>query len=246
MLSGPSWLGLEVKDVAAVRPFYESTLGLPVSDASAEEGTVAVEAGPTTLFLREPGPVPRGGLHVHYAFSIPPASYEDWWAHLSSDLSLDEHSFGDVTSLYCYDPEGNCVELGQDPSLDGEGPAADPPGGVSGHIGGVFEVVFEVEDLYRAEHFYRTLGFEVVDRGDERSRVRMSIGGLDLELWEPQIGIADARGGVHVDLGLATPEPNTLAKRLTSQASAVTDPGRGRRVRDQDGHWITLVPGGND
>jgi catechol-2,3-dioxygenase len=242
MLSGPAWLALEVKDLAAVRPFYEEVLGLPVTDEGPAGTEVAFSAGVTDIVLREPGPVPRGGLHVHYAFSIPPASYGDWWTHLSADYDLDEHHFGDITSLYTYDPVGNCVELGQDDSLAGESAEGAGPGDVDGPIGGVFEVVLEVEDLYRAEHFYRTVGFEVVDRGDERDRVRMSIGSLAIELWEPQLGIADARGGVHVDLGLVAAEPGTLAARLTSQASAVTDPGRGRRVRDQDGHWITLVP----
>jgi catechol-2,3-dioxygenase len=242
MLSGPAWLALEVKDLAAVRPFYEEVLGLQVTDEGPDGGEVAYAAGPTDIVLREPGPVPRGGLHVHYAFSIPPASYDDWWAHLSTDHDLYEHRFGDVTSLYTYDPVGNCVELGQDDSLADESAVGVGPGDVDGSIGGVFEVVLEVEDLYRAEHFYRTLGFEVVDRGDERARVRMHVDGLAIELWEPQLGIADARGGVHVDLGLAAAEPNTLTSRVTSQASAVTDPGRGSRIRDQDGHWITIVP----
>lgn len=242
MLSGPAWLALEVEDLAAVRPFYERTLGLPVSEEDPERGEVAFAAGSTDVVLREPGPVPRGGLHVHFAFSIPPSSYDDWWDHLSADHDLSEHHFGDVSSLYTDDPEGNCVELGQNDRLAADPPDRSGPAGVAGHIGGVFEVVLEVEDLSRAEHFYTTLGFEVVDRGEERDRVRMTVGDLDVELWEPQLGIADARGGVHVDLGLQASEPNTLATRLTNQASAVTDPGRGRRVRDQDGHWITLVP----
>ena len=243
MLSGPAWLALEVKDLASVRPFYESTLGLPVVREDPAGGEVAYGAGETDLVLREPGPVPRGALHVHYAFSIPPASYDDWWAHLSTEFDLEEHHFGSMSSLYCYDPVCNCVELGQDDGVaDREAGEAEGPEGVDGPIAGVFEVVLEVEDLARAEHFYERLGFEVVDRGEERRRVRMTVGDLDLELWEPQLGLADARGGVHVDLGLATPEPARLAGKVSGQASAVTDPGRGKRVRDRDGHWITLVP----
>ena len=244
MLSGPAWLALEVKNIAAVRPFYEEVLGMPLAREDPEEPEVAFAAGPTEVVLREPGPVPRGGLHVHYAFSIPPASYDAWWDHLATDFDLDEHHFGDMSSLYCYDAEGNCVELGQNPDATDRAAAsyATGPDGVDAPLVGIFEVVLEVENLDRAEHFYRTLGFEVVDRGDERNRVRLTVGDLDLELWEPQLGLADARGGVHVDLGLVAEEPHTVAKRVTGQASAVTDPGRGRRVRDQDGHWITLVP----
>lgn len=241
MVTGPAWLALEVKDVDRVRPFYESTLGLPVVREDPAGGEVAFGAGPTEVVLREPGPVPRGGLHVHYAFSIPPASYDDWRAHLAN-FDLSEHDFGAMSSLYLYDPAGNCVELGQDGGVADAGTGESGPDGVGGPVAGVFEVVLEVEELDRAEHFYERLGFEVVDRGDERRRVRMTAGDLDVELWEPQLGLADGRGGVHVDLGLETPEPAELAGRLSGQACAVTDPGHGRRVRDRDGHWITLVP----
>ncbi|MEF8854936.1 MAG: VOC family protein [Haloarculaceae archaeon] len=243
MLSGPAWLALEVKDIERVRPFYESTLGLPVVREDPAGGEVVFGAGPTDIVLREPGPVPRGGLHVHYAFSIPPASYDDWRAHLAG-FDFSEHDFGAMSSLYCYDPAGNCVELGQDDSVAGGGTAESGLDGVEGPIAGVFEVVLEVEELDRAAHFYERLGFEVVDRGHERRRIRMSAGGLDIELWEPQLGLAEGRGGVHVDLGLETPDPADLATRLSGEACAVTDPGRGRRVRDRDGHWITLVPSG--
>jgi catechol 2,3-dioxygenase-like lactoylglutathione lyase family enzyme len=247
MLSGPAWLALEVKSIEPVRAFYEDTLAMPVRREEPTE--VAFDAGDSALVLREPGAVPRGGLHVHYAFSVPPASYGDWLDRLSADHDLDEVEFGDLTSLYLYDPVCNCVELGQGADLAADAAAAteadapaDPERDAPGAIAGIFEVVLEVEDLDRAEHFYRTLGFEVVDRGDGRRRVRMSVDDLDLELWEPQLGLADARGGVHVDLGLRAEEPNALANQLVGQALGVTDPERGRRIRDPDGHWISLVP----
>lgn len=236
MLSGPAWLALEVPFIERIRGFYAEELALPVRRESA--GELVFGAGETALVLREPGPVPRGGLHVHYAFSIPPASYEAWWERLATDHDLSEHHFGDITSLYCFDPVCNCVELGQNPDAT---PAAGTRGAPA-PIAGVFEVVLEVEHLDRAERFYRTLGFDVVDRGDERRRVRLSVGDLDLELWEPQLGLADARGGVHVDLGLVCAEPAERSRQLTGQATEVTDPDRGRRLRDPDGHWITLVP----
>jgi catechol-2,3-dioxygenase len=230
VLSGPAWLALEVKRLEPARAFYESTLDLSVRAETAEELRLA--AGDATLVLRPPGPVPRGGLHTHFAFSIPPASYDDWWDRLDDRFALEEHRFGDSRSLYLYDPDGNCVELGQDPD------AATPDGAIAG----IFEVVLEVESLDRAVAFYEAMGFAVVDRGSDRRRVRLTAGELDLELWEPHLGLADARGGVHVDLGLWAGDPAAVASRLESDALCVASEGDARRIRDPDGHWITVWP----
>jgi len=258
MLSGLSWLALEVKDVAAASELYGETLSLraledaalpPALARDAEQAAFA--AGDTALVLRRPRAVPRGGLHTHYAMSIPADEYDDWWAHLdAAGFDLDEHVFGDARSLYLYDADGNCVELGQQ--------AVDGPG-----VDGVFEVVLEVADLPRAASFYADLGFETVDRGANRERVRMH-GPMALELWEPQLGLADARGGVHVDLGFATDDPAAavaaVADRVTDRESLADagsgDAGSGAngdstdgaasgdavRVEDPDGHVLTFHP----
>ncbi|WP_323677113.1 VOC family protein [Halorubellus sp. PRR65] len=242
MLSGLSWLALEVKDLAAASEFCGDVLGMDaVADADlssslARSGEqVAFAAGDTALVCRRPDAVPRGGLHTHYAMSIPASEYDDWWARLeAAGFDLDEHVFGDARSLYLYDPDGNCVELGQQ-SVDGPG------------IDGVFEVVLEVTDLAAAESFYADLGFETVDRGADRTRVRMH-GPMALELWEPHLGLADARGGVHVDLGFATDDPertvDAVAARVTDR-ERLDDDGAGGdgvavRVRDPDGHVLTF------
>jgi|AntDeeMinimDraft_5_1070356.scaffolds.fasta_scaffold00067_15 catechol-2,3-dioxygenase len=242
MLSGLSWLALEVKDVAVARAFYEDVLELGALDDDALPGSlarsgehVAFAAGDTAVVLRRPDALPRGGLHTHYAMSIPAGEYDDWWTTLESNgLELDEYLFGDAKSLYCYDPEGNCVELGQS---DVDGPGVD----------GVFEVVLEVESLDDAESFYADLGFETVDRGDGRTRVRMH-GPMALELWEPQLGLADARGGVHVDLGFETNDPaaavDAVADRVVEREPLADGAGDGDagavRVRDPDGHFLTF------
>lgn len=243
MLSGLSWLALEVKDLAAARAFYGDILAMDaIADGSlpaalADVGEqVAFAAGDTALVLRRPDAVPRGGLHTHYAMSIPSDEYDDWWDALEgAGLALDEHVFGDARSLYCYDDDGNCVELGQ---TDVDGPGID----------GVFEVVLEVTDLDAAEAFYAALGFETVDRGADRVRVRMH-GPMALELWEPHLGLADARGGVHVDLGFATDDPAAAAAAIADRVDArepLTDGEAGDadatavRVRDPDGHYLTF------
>lgn len=235
MLSGLSWLALEVKDVVAAREFYGGTLSMPALDdrelpeSLARSGEqAAFAAGDTAVVCRRPDAVPRGGLHTHYAMSIPAPEYEDWWTRLAdAGFDLDEHVFGDAKSLYLYDTDGNCVELGQQ-GVEGPG------------IDGVFEVVLEVANLDVAQGFYRDLGFETVDEGANRERVRMD-GPMALELWEPHLGLADARGGVHVDLGFATEPPDApvaaVEDRITSREAVASD---AIRVHDPDGHALTF------
>ena len=226
MLTGLAWLALEVKYVDRARAFYEDVLEMDVVRADSTE--VALAAGETDLLLRRPTELPRGGLHTHFAFSIPADEYDDWWQTLEDDYDLEEFTFGTTRSLYLYDPDDNCVELGEQ---NVEGPGID----------GIFEIVLEIEDLERAEAFYADLGFETVDRGQNRRRVRMN-GPMALELWEPQLGIADARGGVHVDLGFETPDPDEAAGVLEDRACSVDAQGDRVVVRDPDGHHLTFVP----
>ncbi len=226
MLTGLSWLALEVKYLDRARTFYEEELRLRVHDERNRE--LALAAGTTELVLRRPADVPRGGLHTHFAFSIPDEEYEEWWGRLSEHYDLEEAQFGPARSLYLYDPDGNCVELGQQ---DVAGPGID----------GIFEVVLEVEDLDRSRSFYADLGFETVDVGDDRKRVRLH-GPMALELWEPHLGIADARGGVHVDLGFETDDPVAALDAVRDRVRSI-DWERDDEVvvRDPDGHFLTFT-----
>jgi len=228
MLTGPRWLALEVPHLDRAVSFYEAFLDLDVRRETDSEAALA--AGDADLILRAPGDVPRGGLHTHYALSIPADSYDDWHDRLGERFDLHEEEFGDARSLYFFDLVGNCVELGQ---RDVDHPA--------GEIAGIFEVVLEVEDLDVATDFYERLGFEVVDRGEDRRRVRLTVGDFDLELWEPQLGIADARGGVHVDLGIVAESPETVAGRVADDALGVETRDDGARIRDPDGHYLTIL-----
>ncbi|QFU81423.1 VOC family protein [Natronorubrum aibiense] len=228
MLTGLSWLALEVKYLERARSFYEETLNLTL--AQERDTELVFEAGETALVLRRPAAFPRGGLHTHFAFSIPDAAYDDWWDRLSEAYDLEEAQFGSARSLYLYDPDGNCVEIGQQ---DVAGPGID----------GIFEVVLEVESLERATSFYADLGFETVDTGADRKRVRMQ-GPMALELWEPQLGIADARGGVHVDLGFRLDEPKVALDAVADRVRAIEqETDETVVVRDPDGHFLTFTTG---
>ena len=226
MLSTPEWLTLEVKYTDRVTAFYEAFLELDV--VAERDGETVLAAGDAEIRLRAPSAVPRGGLHTHYALTVPDREYDDWYDRLDERFDLVEHSFGDARSLYFYDPEGNCVELGERPE-DGSG------------VGGLFELVLEVEALDRAVDFYERLGFDTVDDDREAGRVRLTTGAFDLELWSPRLGIADARGGVHVDFGVATDDPEVVAHEVAEDALAVTAVESGVRVRGPDGHYVTLV-----
>ena len=251
MLRSLSWLALEVKYLEPARRFYEETLSMTVrpddnrrsmrngpsgtekrtDDADDESNTgqeIAFEADESDLVLRRPTGIPRGGLHTHFAFAIPAASYDDWWDRLEdAGYDLEEVQFGNAKSLYCYDPDGNCVELGQR-SVAGPG------------IDSIFEVVLEVESLTNAEPLYAAMGFETVDRGSSRRRIRMN-GPMALELWEPHLGIADARGGVHVDLGFEASDPAAVGDAVSDRVCSVTNCADGSVIiRDPDGHHLTI------
>ena len=267
MLTGVHRLGLEVKDLDAARAFYEERLGF-VADAAADSGSgsrvayrigsregtgsAATDAGPR-LVLRRPTDAPRGGVHTHYAFSTTPGAYERWWRRLA-DLDPVEFSFGATDSLYVYDPAGHCVEIGGfdregGQSTDRDGDADEPADGVGTDaappLSDLFEVVLEVTDLPAAEARYRRLGFEVVDRGEKRRRVRLS-GPVDIELWEPQLGIADARGGLHVDLAFVTDDPAAAVEAGGPWPGEVEAVSGGLRVVDGDGHVLTFLRADGD
>jgi len=236
------WLGLESAALSAAGEFYDPLVPDRVdgpdparaavgADATAGDTLVYRVGGDpaTRLVLRRPRSVPRGGLHTHYALSVPRGEYDDWRTHLTADHPVAEHDFGGMQSLYVYDPDGNCVELaGVD--VDGSG------------VDDVFEVVLEVRDRSRARAVYEAWNYEVVDEGDDRLRLSGPGETPDLELWEPRLGIADARGGVHVDLGFATPDPAGAAAAVKDPARHVETAGAVRRVVDPDGHHVVLVP----
>jgi catechol 2,3-dioxygenase-like lactoylglutathione lyase family enzyme len=216
------WLAVETKYLGRARSFYTDRLGLdPVRKSETE---CALAAGDTELVLRAPSTVPRGGTHVHYAFSTPRDDYDGWKERI--DIA-EERDFGGYSSLYFYDPDGHCVEIGEsDASGDG--------------IVGVFEIVFEVEDLDRALDFYTSLGATVTDRGDGRRRARLDGGGFDIELWEPGLGIADGQGGVHMDVGFEVDDIGGTVEAVEDDALSSETTRDGVRLRDPDGHYVTV------
>lgn len=224
------WLALTGADIDQLASYYRDTLQLPpLRDDRQIPGpppTYAFDTPPGAVCLRELTAMPSGGIHTHFAIRVTPDRYELVHERLSETESVIERTFGGRRSLYRIDPAGHCVEFGEDSSLDSA-------------VGPIFEVVLEVADLDRAVNRYRPLGFEPIDSGDDRPRRRLR-GPFDLELWEPHLGIANARGGCHVDLGLTVTDPITVARHLAPTDRQPTRRNGRLFIRDGDGHtwWL--------
>ncbi len=205
MLTRLAWLALEVKYLEQAREFYAETLGMDVR--SRREREIVFAAGETDLVCRRPESYPRGGLHTHYAFSIPYDEYDDWWDRLGETADLTEHQFGSATSLYLYDPDGNCVELGQQ-RVAGPG------------IDGIFEVVLEVEDLDRSGTVLRRPGLRdgrrrgrSSTRSDERTGGARTLGAPPRSRRRPR--------RVHVDLGFEADDPARVLEAVGDRVRSV-------------------------
>ncbi len=221
-----AWLAIDVAVLEEARPFYERILNLePIEEVVS--GERHFRAGDSNLHLRGPDAESQGGAHVHYAFETGAAALDEWEDRLSEAGPVDSHNFGVYRSLYVFDPDDHCVELGG--RADG-----------TKDITGIFEIVLEVEMLEAAEAFYHELGCSVIDRGEDRKRVRLDAGPFELELWEPQTGLAGAEPGSHVELGLGVRDPAQAVDRAAT-SGATLDGSRESAVIDPDGHRLVFV-----
>jgi len=116
-------------------------------------------------------------------------------------------------------------------------------------VTGVSELVLEVLDLEEAEQFYAdVLGFPVVERWDKGGRVWLMAGTRTrIGLWRPQVGIAKARGGLHVHYAMQIDDADFDAaverlrdKRCETEVVSFADDDRGRAlyVTDPDGNVV--------
>ncbi|HEV8104017.1 MAG TPA: VOC family protein [Gaiellaceae bacterium] len=116
-------------------------------------------------------------------------------------------------------------------------------------VTGVSELVLGVLDLERAERFYAdVLGFPVVERWDEGGRVWLMAGTRTrIGLWRPQVGIAKARGGLHVHYAMHIDDADfdAAVERLRGNGCetevvsfADDDRGRALYVTDPDGNVV--------
>ena len=114
-------------------------------------------------------------------------------------------------------------------------------------VSGVSEVVLEVVDLDAAEAFYSgVLGFPVVESSPGRVWV-MAGACTRIGLWQPQLGIARGRGGVHVHYAFAIDESefdpaveHLRAQGYEPEIVSFEEGGRGRAfyVDDPDGNVV--------
>lgn len=122
-------------------------------------------------------------------------------------------------------------------------------------VDGLIELVLEVADLERAEHFYHeVLGLPVVERWSApRPAVWLAMGrNARLGLWPPQTGgrraLHGGRGGAHVHfaLGVASDDLAAALESLRAQGRDVEGPVRfpegdqALYLTDPDGHVVEL------
>lgn len=199
------WLGLAITDQAATRTFYDRLFGAPCTDGP----LLRYPVGDTELRLYPPASAHGGGRHVHYACSTDAAGYRAYTDALAAMVPTEEHDLGVYKSTYAFDPDGHCIEF-----ADREQAATE--------IISLFEIVLEVASLERSLAWYDRFDPTVMDRGTARRRLRLDMGPFELELWEPQRGLAGARPGVDVRIGVSVTSPMSVG--------TMTDP---------DGHqWI--------
>jgi catechol-2,3-dioxygenase len=117
-------------------------------------------------------------------------------------------------------------------------------------VTGVNELVLEVVDLERAEHFYSALlGLPVVERWEHRDAVWVLAGTTRIGLWKPQVGVAGGRGGIHVHYALQIAEADyavTVERLRGSGLEVVEDDfgdSRAAYVTDPDGNVVEFWTG---
>jgi catechol-2,3-dioxygenase len=118
-------------------------------------------------------------------------------------------------------------------------------------VSGVNELVLEVVDLERAEHFYsKLLGLPVVERWEHRDAVWVLAGDRTrIGLWKPQVGVAGGRGGIHVHYALQITEEDYEAtvERLRGCGLEVFEDdfgdSRAAYVTDPDGNVVEFWTG---
>jgi catechol-2,3-dioxygenase len=115
---------------------------------------------------------------------------------------------------------------------------------------GLNELVLEVLDLERAEHFYaELLGFPVVERWEHRDAVWVLAGRTRIGLWKPQVGVGGGRGGVHVHYALQIEEGHyaAIVEGLRGRGLDVTEDDFGHSravyVTDPDGNVVEFWTG---
>ena len=118
-------------------------------------------------------------------------------------------------------------------------------------VSGMNELVLEVVDLERAEHFYsKLLGLPVVERWEHRDAVWVLAGDRTrIGLWKPQVGVAGGRGGIHVHYALQIAEEDyeRTVERLRECGLEVYEDdfgdSRAAYVTDPDGNVVEFWTG---
>lgn len=121
-LTGTHHIGLRTPNLAAMEAFYTQTLGFPVTKRWDDVQIVFVDIGSTVIELigRDTATAyntPTGGLD-HIALHV--ADIDAAFAELVDKgvkIRSEPRDFKDVRIAFFFDPDGNVLELVEDPRL---------------------------------------------------------------------------------------------------------------------------------
>ncbi|WP_258566666.1 VOC family protein [Leucobacter luti] len=261
---------LKVRDLAAVRAYYEDAIGLSILEERAGEALLGLAKTPLIRLTESKEPLPKpddAGLY-HTAILYPdeatlaqtllrvaeqaPASFQG-----SADHRVSQ-------AFYFGDPEGNGLELYVDRPeeewtwVDGQvvmgSDALDPNEFITTHLGGealgtaaMGHVHLKVGDLDEAREFYAdTLGFDVVSEAD--GALFYSAGGYHHHL-ATNTWMSSGAGPRSTDVGLGSvsitlPDAasvDAVAERARAAGVAVDAVAGGIFVADPWGNLVRVV-----
>jgi catechol-2,3-dioxygenase len=122
-------VGLYVDDLEAMRDFYETTIGLTVTDVVDEAGLVFMSADPERehhelLLIRDPANAGSGRVNqVSFRCSSLDDVRDFWQRFNERSIPIEMTvSHGNAVGVYFTDPEGNTVEVYWDTGLKARQP----------------------------------------------------------------------------------------------------------------------------
>lgn len=215
-------------DLPAMVRFFREVLELPV-EATGEEATVRL--GGSLLRLAATGPLAG---HLHLAFDVPPASFDQGKRWLSSRVPLlseggvDEFGFSSAwnsRSVYFEAPDGTVLELIARRDAAREAPGAFGPS----HLLCISEVGVAVPDVPAAVHALRTDAGLALYAQEQPGGNFAAVG----DVWGLLILVGDGRPWFPTKDRLAHPRPLRIEAtgprperyRLTDEAVLVVPQG---------------------
>jgi len=226
MLTGLDWLALEAKYLEVAGTFYEETFGLTCRERGADELVFA--AGDTDLVLRRPAALPRAGSTRTLRSRSPRPSTTTGGTASTTTTTSRRRALAPPDRSTCTIPMATASNSVNRTSRGRESTASSRSSSRS-RISSARRPSTRISDSKRSTRA------TTESASDSTGRWPSSSG-------EPHLGIADARGGVHVDLGFETDEPAAALEAVRNRIGSLErESNENVVVRDPDGHFLTFT-----